>query len=1082
MSYTQEQEQAIKARGRTIVSASAGSGKTFVMIEKLVSLILTEAEIPDILAVTYTVKAATQMREKLKKTLLEKMSDKTLSREERESLGRKLSMLPQADISTIHSFCLKTIKRYFYLLDLPSDFSVLADAAEIAFLQKRAMDKLFEECYESGNEQFFRLLSVYRKKRGDAFLRETILSFYAKIRPIADYREILLSPRKDRFEEVKERIASLTVERLCRRERMLEEWKGCCLDMPLAEGYAEALLSWIRAAKGDYETLRAGCAQPFPRKPRKTKKTSEAEGELLERMAKVKDGLSKLSKKMAECLPSDIERTRFDCAEEIARALVSCTLRFDDLYAEEKRKRARLDYGDLEHNTLKLLASEGVRKELQARYRYVFVDEYQDVNPVQEAILSAIASDQVFLVGDRKQSIYGFRGGKSIYFAQKIEEYRKGGNAVYLTNNFRSAPVILDFVNRVFSVCMNREIGIDYAATSLMRAGGGYEEGTGRVKIHIPLPPEEEIVVTQRGVYSVEANYRRLEKEPSPVAKLLERIIKDELGSKFYDLEQKAYRTANYGDIAVLVRSKGDELAEAAYYLSERGIPVAVPGEVNLCEYTEVAGLIDWLSYLDNEQQDIPLASALLSAKGGCSEDELAAIRLRFRELPFRDACKKYATLKGELAERLRAFFAYAEKLRALSRVMSAGEVLSKLIADSRLETELLSHPNGKQKCRRVQRLVDEGKGTIRELMASLKASGNKIPFSEAPGENAVQMLTVHASKGLEYPIVILLGVNKKFHDPDSDEVLFFEGLPAPKYYDEERMVKGETLLRRLCKETERIENVRDEMNLFYVALTRAKYSLHLVMEKRGRFDESMVAEATSWADFFDPDRFALEEGRVEPLPFTPAQAIFGGEEGDEAPILKAMDFSYPHQRATELPVKSSASVLLEGDEDYYTTPSVYGESDREKGTVYHKFLELVDFSKPVEEEYARLKSAFSEQEYKRLELSTLKAILDMPVFSRIKGCRLKREQKFLCYLPSEAGEEVLYQGVIDLLALGEEVLIVDYKFTGKSDQEVLAHYTPQLLLYRSAVSKILKIPKSGIRAIIVNLLAQRELPIIDEN
>ncbi|MBO4990189.1 MAG: UvrD-helicase domain-containing protein [Clostridia bacterium] len=1080
MSYTPEQEQAVRARGRTIVSASAGSGKTFVMIGKLVSLILTEAEITDILAVTFTVKAATQMREKLKKALLERLADKSLPEGERLSLGRKLSMLPQADISTIHSFCLRTIKRYFYLLDLPSDFTVLADPAEVAALQGRAMDKLFEACYESGDREFSRLLAVYRKKRGDTFLRETILSFYEKIRPIAGYRELLFS-QGNRFEEIKERIASLYQERLCRRERILEELKGQCLDMPTAEGYAEALLLWIRAAKGDYETLRAQTAEPLPRKPRKTKKMSEAEGELIDRMAKVRDALSALSKKTAEFAPTEIERVHFEQAEDIARALVSCTLRFDDLYAEEKRKRARLDYGDLEHNTLKLLSMEGVRKELQARYRYVFVDEYQDVNPVQEAILSAVESDQVFLVGDMKQSIYGFRGGKSVYFAQKIQEYEKGDNALYLKSNFRSAPAILDFVNRVFSVCMKKETGIDYAATSLMQEGGGYEGGTGRVKIHIPLADEEETTIQARGVYSVEQNYRRMEKQPSPTAKLLERIIKDELGSKFYDLDRRAYRTANYGDIAIFVRSKGEELAEAAYYLSSRGIPVAIPGEVNLCAYTEVAGLIDWLSYLDNAEQDIPLASALLSAKGGFSEDELAKIRLRFRELAFRDACKKYATLKGELAERLKAFFAYAEKLRALSRVMSAGEVLSKLIADSRLETELLSYPNGKQKCKRVQKLVDEGTGTIREFMAALKASGNKIPFSEAPGENAVQILTVHASKGLEYPVVILLDVDKKFHNPDNDEVLFFEGLPAPKYYDAEQMIKGETLLRRLCKETQRAETVRDEMNLFYVALTRAKFSLHLVLEKKGHFDESMVAEASSWADFFDPDRFEPEERREIALPFTPAQAILGGEEGDERPILKAMDFSYPYPKATSLPVKTSASAILNKDEEYYMTPSVFGESDREKGTIYHKFLELVDFSKPVEKEYERLQSAFSEEEYARLELPKLKGILSMPIFSRLKGCTLKREQKFLCYLPSEEGEQVLYQGAIDLLAIGKEILIVDYKFTGKGDREVLAHYTPQLLLYKDAVAKILNVPKDKIKAVIVNLLAERELPIIDE-
>ena len=1090
VTYTPEQSAAIGARGKTVVSASAGSGKTFVMIEKLVSLILSEADIGDFLAVTFTNKAAAQMREKLKKALIAKIGDKSLTERERSSLKRKLALLPQADISTIHAFCGRLIRRYFYLLGVPADFEILGESAEGMTLANKAMDALFEEAYAAGEDDFFALLSVYRRKRSDRGVRDVISQLYTKIRPMANYREILSQARYDRagFEAVLRGLTEIYVEKFRRRRQRAALLAEGILNMPRAQEFYDKIDFWMNRAIAcpDYYELRSVCMASFPDKPRKRKDTSPAEAELFDSLGTIKNDLSKLAKEIAGTDEREEEYARYEEAGKIARALIRYTLRFDELYEAVKKERGKLDYNDLEHMTLRLLGEPDVLAELRAKYKYVFVDEYQDVNPVQEAIVSAVGGGEVFLVGDMKQSIYAFRGSKSAYFAHKMDEFSDEGNVLFLRNNFRSADAVLAFVNAIFSVSMREDTGVDYLSTSMMVGGGLYREGDGRVKLHV-VPKRKEEGVLPEGVYSVEAHFRKNEAPPSPLAKALLRIVEEERNSRFYDLDRKEYRQVAYGDIAVLVRKSSPETEEAVRYLSERGIPVASSGKINICEYTEVAGLLDWLSLIDNAEQDIPLCSALLSAAGGFDEEELARIRVRFPKDEFRTACRRYCGLRDGLAARLEGFYAYLRELRAYAQVATAGEVLTKLVSERNLETEWLSYPNGKQKCKRVERLIAAANAPLCEFLSDLKASGGKIEYVQPAGENAVQVMTVHASKGLEFPVVILPALNQKFHGAEKDEVLFLDGVPAPYCYDAKRMVKEGTLMRKLCGERQKREEIRDELNLFYVALTRAKYALHLILSEVKPFDPEMVAEANCWADFFPADRFSPEEGVPDVLPFAERKAVDRGAPGDEKPILAAMDAVYPHPECVDLPVKSSASALLEEDEAYYYTPNAFG-GDTETGTAYHKFLELADFSASAEEEYARLRPSFTEEEYARLELPRLKQILSMPVFRRLQGKKLCREQRFLCFLPAslafdtESDEPVLFQGAIDLLVLNEkDAEIVDYKYSGKTDEALLSHYGAQLRLYRAAVSRIAGIPPERIRMTLVNIRSASELTVSDK-
>ncbi|MGN1234708.1 MAG: UvrD-helicase domain-containing protein [Christensenellaceae bacterium] len=1124
--YTPEQAAAIGARGRTIVSASAGSGKTFVMIRKLVSLILNEAETSEILAVTFTNKAASQMREKLKNALTEKINDEGLSEDERRTLKRKLELLPQADISTIHAFCQRLLKRYFYRLDLSADFSLLAEESEIELLQSTVLENLLEECYAAADESFLLLAGVYRYKRGDNRLKEIIRSFYDKIRSTVGYRENLSQVRYDEetFRAVLDELAQGYQEQFLRRRQRVEEI-AFLPEMDRANEFASVLLERLSAlvhAGGYYEMLSL-VQTALPAKPRKTKKTSEAEAEVLEILGEIKSDVTKIGKKM-EVAPYEEELEYYLSAGKIARALIDIVLRFDEAYSAAKREKGKLDYNDLEQFTLELLKEEDVVRELQARYRFVFIDEYQDVNPVQESILSAISGREVFLVGDRKQSIYAFRGSKSIYFADKIRQFSDGGNALYLKKNFRSADRILSFVNAIFSVAMEEDI--HYGATSLMEGGGLYPQaGEGRVRLHV-VPSAKPEKIHPVGVYSVMEHAKQTVKEPSPFSVALEKIIEGEMRSRIYDLDEKEYRPVRYGDIAILMRKQSSALREAVRYLTDRGIPVAATEKVNVCEYTEVAQLIDWLSFLDNGEQDGPLVSALLSAVGGFDEDDLATIRIRFPAekrvkklvqgkvtpvkiaVPFYEACREYAERAHNLlASRLQRFYAYAEELRSYAQVATAGEVLTRLIYENHLETEYLSYPNGRLKRRHVDCLIENAKESLADFLVRLEGSGRYIPYKETAGDDAVQVMTVHASKGLEYPVVIVTDVTTSFHEPDSDEVLF-DGIPATKAYDEETMTKRDTLLRTLFRRRAKTEIVKDELNLFYVALTRAKYSLHLMLDRLGSFERTAIPEARSWADFFDATRFDPDETIPEALPFEERRAVDRGDGEETDAILESLRREYPYADAVELPVKSSASLLLTLDSGYCDRVPYFSKEaeereteeidalekadpkSRERGLAYHKFLELVDFDRPAAEEYERLRPLFSEEEYALLSLAHLEKIFAMPVFSSLKGKRLLREQRFLCRIPanevdglnSSCSDEILFQGAMDLVVLGDEVHIVDYKFVRTFDEETIAHYRKQLLLYRKVYARITGTPIERIRMTLVNIRSCSEVPVFDES
>ena len=1152
--FTPEQRVAIKAQGKTIVSASAGSGKTTVMIEKIVRLVQDGQSLDSLLAVTFTKKAASQMKEKLSKELIKAINAPETTAEHRAELKRQLVEVPNADISTIHSFCAKLLRRNFFAVGIDNSFRVIAgDDADGTALKNEALDELFDEAYEHKDVDFQHLLSVYWRKKSDNTLRKIFTQTYGGLRDRADYRAYLektvLGYDENTFNgvcaDLKERLdeKSRYYAELLKIEQTYFESVEAVAQTALANELLSLLSAWETAP--DYFDACAVAVPKFTMNRGQKSDTAEKKAHM-ERLAFLKKRLQKIHTDELQKINSREEELRaFLLSGKTASVLAKYLLLFDEKYAQLKTERGVLDYNDLEHKTLELLKDENVLSALREKYKYVFVDEYQDVNPVQEAILSQIGGENVFLVGDVKQAIYGFRGSKSKFFLDKQKEFALGtGNNLALTRNFRSADAVLNAVNMQFSLAMSPRVSqINYARDSLMERGGRYQANSGRVQVHF-FGKSEKKEAEKRGIYSVKAHSQGKKADDSELAKLVYEIIKGERRQKYYDPDTGRERQVQYSDIVILSRKNQGRITKTIEALSSAGIPVSATSALNICECAEIKTLIDILSLIDNAEQDVPLCSALLSSMGDLTANDLAEIRLAYPdETYFRGACKRYANEQdGYTARKLRAFYLYYDELRTLSRVMDAGELLCKLLSDTHMESRLLTRENGVACLKRIHRFIEETAVPeslcVHAFLDRLRDLEYNIPFSENGGENAVKVMTMHASKGLEFPIVILDDLSAPFHGVDHDEVFVEEkyGL-APRAFYPETMLKNNTLLRRLYEEQELENSIADALNLYYVALTRAKFGLHMLFESRSPMPD--VKYARSFAEFTD---FGVWEEYVEKQDVfdIPKQGrkilAYHPDEVLAREIIDALCWKYPFAGYEDLPVKSSATHLLpevapnkdlfgnigQEKDDAVGKPSVQteklatelaterglkNEETRGKavayGLAYHAFLEDFDFSslfdeqgKAVSKERLRCitKDAYERcvvtrsAEAELLSMEKLEEILSNSVFYKLRDKRLYKEQQFLVSLPVKDtyakkqgvapdlqyktdGEEMLFQGAIDLLAVGEDgVWIIDYKYSGGNAEYLREHYRPQLELYRLAVSRILKTDVENIRCTIVNI------------
>ena len=1105
---TDEQIAAIEAMGETLVSASAGSGKTFVMIEKIISLILSgKAEVQSLLAVTFTKLAAEEMKGRLKQAVSAQILSET-DKERRRFLKEQLNEIGASDISTLHSFCSGIIKRYFYKIGENGNFRV-AEESEAQKLKKRAAETVFDGLLEQKDEKFLLLSKIFAGSRGFKKLADTVIEAHSQAAVSGDLVPFLRSVPEKYTEEGFARLSEeyfapvrARAQRLARAAaREAENAETLAKSGSATQKYAEFCRSREqyaeKIASADLFTAARLAEERLPNKPANTKlkNAQDAEGLVLdERVSAFKTEVDAIKKALSSLESREEEAEKFFASGKVASALADVVEKFDEAYTKLKKRAGLLDFSDLERYCLALLRIDEVREEVRAKYDYLFVDEYQDVNPVQEQILSLIAGENVFMVGDVKQSIYGFRGCSAAFFADKYTKLLESGKALRLNGNFRSAPAVIGAVNTVFSESMTEEsCKVNYRKDAKMIASGAYPENSGRVSFHL-LPEKEEEEKEERDVYSVIANLGLGKRKQSVEGARIASIIAEELTKTRFDPRSGEYVPVDFKDIAVLTRNKTMKAERIVDELIACGIPVTSSAEYNICDYPEVKTMLDILRYIDNAEQDIPLAAALKSAAGGFSDSELASIRLFSPSATFCRACKEYAEKNNDkISEKLNAFYAFFEKLRLLSSVRSAAEIMAEILSETEMQIGLFSSPCGKEAYDRVMRLIAESKDLgVFDFLEKLKNGGYKVGFSESGGENAVKVMTMHASKGLEFPVVILAGMNDRFSGEDMKGSVLFDGEwgYALCAYDTENYLSQETLLRRFVKTELQKKRAEDEMRLLYVAMTRAEFSLHMVFSAEGNFDPENPADASCFADFIPIDKVSkfFEELKESNLTaFTEHELVLSEtDELTKEEILRVYRRPYPFEESLSVPVKTSASALLkERGETFYPEKQLFEEelpaADKETGIAYHAFLEECMFDAPSDEDAKRALSRLSQRDPECALLvneEKAKKILSMPVFEKIRGAELFKEREFLLTLPAKelyggtSEDEVLVQGVIDLMAVkGKECILLDYKYSRMKKEFLLEKYAPQLKLYAAAAERGAGAEK--VEAYLVDLLSE---------
>ncbi len=1099
--FTDEQLAAIESRGNTIVSASAGSGKTSVMIEKLVNSVVAGVDLDDVLAVTFTKKAATQIKEKLRAALIARIED--ADDKTRDWLKIQLTRIPSANISTIHALCARLIRTYFYALDCDGGFDIIsADDAAAKELKARALDTLFERYYDEDNADFKLILGCFRKKRSDDSLKRLICSAHSAVRTAAHYDKLLENAEgfysEEGFERVCAELQTMHAARFNELENAVIDFAANFEIGGNKEVYGTILGEMIAALENSKTAdIFAPLMPLFVTKKPRDKEEDKAAGE---RFRLFKEEITKRYKAVRGDLSDrETELGNFLQSGKIAVAFSHILMEFDGEYAAVKRDENKLDYNDLEHLTLRLLSDETVKGEISGKFSHVYVDEYQDVNPVQEEIISSLGG-KVFLVGDVKQAIYGFRGSKSLFFAEKYDAFLGGeGEALRLSSNFRSSDGVLDFVNKLFSQVMRESTcGFDYAEGSKMHAGGLYPEGDGGAFIHVFDKDDRD--GEELGVYSVKNDRRAAKLSREGLAVLS--VVESELQSERYDLKTGKFVPVQAGDICILTRkNKGPSVEGIVSALESAGYPVSGAQDTNICYLPEVRQMLDILSVIDNAEQDLPLVAALLSPLGGFTEDELGRIRITCKNAKgssFRACCDGYRkTLRGGIADKLNDFFGKLNRLRQYSYILPAGALIDKILADSGLEAQYSA--DGGEKLRNIMRLSAEGADlSLPAFLRKIKAGGNNVAAPAAAPSDSIKVMTMHASKGLEFPVVIIADICRTFAGSEVNEMPFDEAYGfAPKCFDGDNMVTSNTVMRRLVKSRGDREELKNELNLFYVACTRAMCRLHIMAEECKDYSPWNASQARCYADTFDISKFDYDfikpHARIErENSVTP---IISAAQPELVEALSAHFMQpYAHAESVELPVKSSASAILKmyDKEPAYTPHELFGgeeETGTDRGTAYHRFLELCDFSvKSAEGIGAELlnfvgSGRISAEQAALLVPEELSEILNMSVFADLGGATLYREREFLCRLPANeilettATDGVLVQGAIDLLAHGSfGWRVIDYKYSRKNDEALIETYSRQLALYKKAVALITGDSEGSIKTTIVNIFKRRQI------
>ena len=865
--YTNEQQQAIDDRDLDIlVSASAGSGKTTVLVERLMQEILTGTGVNELLVVTFTKAAAQEMKAKIKSAL-----EQRLNKHEKLKidLREQLNLIDAANISTIDAFCLDVIHRFYYVIDLDPSFSVLTDETQAALMRERALQEIESEFLENDDQAFIAFYENFAGDRSAESARDLLLDLYNYAMAKPDYRDWLKNlPTQYEigddvthsklwqknikpyllitFSDLKEKLEQLLATAAMETKELAKVKDSFQLFDKCLQNYLVSIESDENYDK-QRELLRSCLFTSF----RKSSKWDEDLLDFYEECVELKKDTSEQVFTSFTSFYATDEKEQIallNKGHQIMTAIVKAELALIERFDQLKRAENLVDYSDMEQFAYQILSqdtsnSQMARSFYQTKFKEILVDEYQDINPLQERILQLIKKDgqnNLFMVGDVKQSIYGFRQAEPSLFLHKYQEAAKDENKqderILLSANFRSTKPVIKLVNQVFDHVLTTDFGgIDYQKEGQLVLGANYYPEK--------LPQASELIYSEKDGQDGSTNTEDEDEiDSAEIAMVINRIkqFKNE-NLQVYDTQTKEKRNFKYSDIAILTRSRSDNLAIMQEF-AKNDIPLLVTDAKNYFQTLELTIVLNYLRIIDNPDQDIPLVAVLRSPLFNFTETDLAKIRVHSKNTDFYDALTSYVAVNDELSQKTKIFLNQLEELRHFAANHRISELIWSIYERTNLLEIMTALPNGKQRRVNLEALYERAssyesagfKGLyqfinfIERMRRSQKDLAQPLVTKEAG--DSVRLMTVHGSKGLEFPIVFYIGLQHRYQmrDLSGNYIINANNLGLTIRQEHYR---ADTLLKSYDNIAQKQQLLEEEARILYVGMTRARQKLILITE-----------------------------------------------------------------------------------------------------------------------------------------------------------------------------------------------------------------------------------------------------------
>lgn len=1095
MAWTNEQQKAIEFDGNLIVSASAGSGKTSTMIARAIRLV-TQEKVPveRVMLLAYNNSAALELRERLRQGLLNYAKENP---SEGMYIREQLDNLYLADISTIHGFCFKLIREFFEEANVSPSVAVQSKEEERENIAKASKNTL---ALVEKDEEISSLMNKYSLKSDDSFIG-AILSLYSYTTTQADREGFLVECEKAYQAPLEE---SKIVKYFLSYYKSIAEQYTKYFEEKL-QFVQENAPSAIPLVSNAYEIIER-CSQISSlaeyctlalNPPSFMKASSKGIDPILyDDVIKARNSFKNRFLAKLKGFPSYAELVDGHMiASNHVRLLLKCVRIFEEEYDKIKREQNRIDFQDMERYAVKLLSRADLAEEIKQRHDYVFVDEYQDANAVQESIITKVTKEgRLFLVGDVKQSIYRFRLAEPRIFLNTYNQWKKTENSLSFNNNFRSDSGILSFVNKLFDNIMIPSFGgIDY------RNDGAFvlPDDVGTISsVNIISYPKatldafklsakeqkeevsEGVYVDEDGnsVYDISQNVEVELSEDYNEASLILDYINSVRGKEV--LVKGTSVTVDYKHIAILFQKRSDARVILSA-LSAKGIPLNMGTfEGNIGE-VQLNTLIAYLSIIDNIYDDYSLITVLHSFIGGFSDNDLKDIRLKYLYVKgFAEACLRYAKEQNTpLAQKLKGFFNKLEVFRFRASFTELSSFIKLVMEESGYATFVASMENGINIISALNGYIKglKGKTYAKNLSTYLKHFRESEPpelKALSSVENGIVISTFHSSKGLEYPIVILAGMDKNSRGGKPESILTDRDLGIGfDYFKDIGKQKLPTIDKIAISLKKSLDEKMDKLRLLYVATTRPQSELCIIcdVDKDPPFS---VEECGCMGDYI---RLAISKDNSlqKVIKYTAPElirieaqktAISLSEAQCPKEVEEVLSYEYPYAEATKTARKYTVSALNNEDYGYSLSPVSEEEERNVLGTAHHAIMQYIDLyadsEQEVKNEIERMHASalIDDQTAESIDIQEILDCLRSPIMEEARHSDCYRERRFVLRKSarelgiSNSDESVLVQGTVDMLIVGDRIVVVDFKRSKASDKTLKERYSTQLKLYGEAV------------------------------